>query len=199
VAVLDDYREGLALGLLKNGIYDLSTSNPDQITQAKNSLIALGNLVNVHVDLNDYTNVPSGQIWIHEAFSGDMAAAASYMQKGVSVDVIGYWFPPDGRGPVGNDAVTLPRSGQNPVLAHLFLNYLLNLSNALENTSYIGYMQPIQGVTPQRLVKEKILPPSLASTAVIPAQLDRGVRELQLSPGTNALWEQAWQQFTHGI
>jgi spermidine/putrescine transport system substrate-binding protein len=199
VAVLDDYREGLALGLLRNGIDDLNTSDPAQIDRARNSLIQLGNLTNVHVDLNDYTNVPSGQIWIHQAFSGDMAAAASYIPKGTSVDVIGYWFPPDGRGPVGNDTVTIPRSAQNPVLAHLFVNYLLDLPNALENISYIGYMQPIQGVTAQRLVGEKILPPSLTATVVHPGQLATGLRELQVAPATDALYEQAWQQFTHGI
>ena len=198
VAVLDDYRDGMVLGLLKNGIYDLNTSDPARITKAKNSLIELSSLTNVHVDLNDYTNVPSGQIWIHEAFSGDMAPAASYMPKGTSVDVIGYWFPSDNRGPVGNDTVTIPRSATNPVLAHLFLDYLLELNNALENTSYIGYMQPISGVTPQRLVAEKILPPSLTTTTVLPSQLEGGIRELQLSPATNALWEQAWQEFTHG-
>jgi spermidine/putrescine-binding protein len=85
------------------------------------------------------------------------------------------------------------------VLAHLFLDYLLDLPNALENTSYIGYMQPIRGVTAGRLIDEKILPPSLSSTVVLPGQLDTGLRELQLSPATDALYEQAWQQFTHGI
>jgi spermidine/putrescine transport system substrate-binding protein len=199
VAVIDDYREGLGLGLLKNGIYDLNTSDAAKLNQAKTSLIQLSKLVNVHVDENDYTNVPSGQIWIHQAFSGDMAAAGSYMPKGVSVDVIGYWFPPDGRGPVGNDVVTIPHSATNPVLAHLFIKYLLELSTALENTSYIGYMQPIQGVTAPRLIKEKIIPAALASTTVVPAQLSRGIRELQLAPATNAMWEQAWQEFTHGI
>ena len=46
------------------------------------------------------------------------------------------------------------KGAQNPVLAHLFLNYLLDLQNALTNISYNGYMQPLNGVTPQRLVKE---------------------------------------------
>jgi spermidine/putrescine transport system substrate-binding protein len=199
VAVIDDYREGIVLGLLKNGIDDVNTSVPAQINKAKQSLTQLTGLVDVHVDESDYTEVPSGQIWIHQAFSGDMAAAAAYMPKGVSVDVIGYWFPSDNRGPVGNDTVAIPRSATNPVLAHLFINELLQLSTALENTSYIGYMQPIQGVTSHRLIAEKILPPALASTTVLPEQLDRGLRELQLPAATNALWEQAWQEFTHGI
>ncbi len=62
---------------------------------------------------------------------------------------------------MANDTNTVLASASNPVLAHLFLNYLEDLPNALENISYNGYMQPLAGVTPQRLIKEKILPPSL--------------------------------------
>ncbi len=34
-------------------------------------------------------------------------------------------------------------SGQNPVLAHMFIDYMLDVDNALENYSYVGYMQPL--------------------------------------------------------
>ena len=34
VAILDDYREGISLGLMKNGIYNLNTTNPSQISAA---------------------------------------------------------------------------------------------------------------------------------------------------------------------
>jgi spermidine/putrescine-binding protein len=157
------------------------------------------NLVDVHIDNNDYTEVPTGQIWIHHAWSGDMAAAGEYMPKGVPVEVVGYWFPPDGKGPVANDTLTILRSATNPVLAHLFLNYLMDLPNALENISYNGYMQPLNEITPQRLVKEKILPPSLASTAVLPSYFRRGVAELQLPVDADALWQQAWLVASNGI
>ena len=150
VAILDDYREGISLGLMKNGIFNLNTTDYRQISLSRQSLQDLSNLVNVHIDNNDYTEVPSGQIWIHHAWSGDMAAAASYMPKGVPVDVVGYWFPTDGKGPVANDTLTILRSSTNPVLAHLFLNYFMDLNNALENISYNGYMQPLNAITPQR-------------------------------------------------
>jgi spermidine/putrescine-binding protein len=128
-----------------------------------------------------------------------MAAAGEYMPKGVPVEVVGYWFPPDGKGPVANDTLTILRSATNPVLAHLFLNYLMDLPNALENISYNGYMQPLNEITPQRLVKEKILPPSLASTAVLPSYFRRGVAELQLPVDADALWQQAWLVASNGI
>ena len=111
---------------MKNGNFDLNTTNPSQINAAGKSLEALAQLTNVHIDNNDYTEIPSGQIWIHHAWSGDIAAAQYYMPKGVNVDVVGYWFPPDGRGPVANDTMTVLKGVLNPVLAHLFLNYMLD-------------------------------------------------------------------------
>ena len=100
------------------------------------------------IDNNDYTEIPNGQAWIHQAWSGDMAAAPYYMPKGTPVEVVGYWFPTNGRGPVANDTNTVLRSATNPVLAHLFLNYMLDLPNVLENISYNGYMQPLNACHP---------------------------------------------------
>ncbi len=101
VAILDDYREGISLGLMKNGLFDLNTTDQGQIALSRRSLQELSSLVNVRIDNNDYTEVPTGDTWIHHAWSGDMAAAASYMPKGVPVDVVGYWFPPGRQGPGG--------------------------------------------------------------------------------------------------
>jgi spermidine/putrescine transport system substrate-binding protein len=194
VAILDDAREGISLGLMKNGIFNLNSTSPSQISAAGAQLVNLAHLTNMHIDNNDYTEVPGGQIWIHHAWSGDIASAASYMQKGVNVDVVGYWFPPDGKGPVGNDLIAVLRTAPNPVLGHLFQNYMLDFHNAVENYSYTGYMQPITGITPQLLVKEQLLPPTLTSTTVLPSYFRRGVMELQIPVATNALWEQAWLQ-----
>jgi spermidine/putrescine transport system substrate-binding protein len=199
VAILDDYREGISLGLMKNGIYNLNTTSPTQIDNSGQALQNLSSLTNMQINNNDYTQIPSGQTWIHHAWSGDIAAAESYMPKGVPVDVVGYWFPPDGKGPVGNDLITILRTASNPVLAHLFMNYMLDLQNALTNISWNGYMQPLTEVTPQRLVKEQILPPSLMSTVVLPSYFRRGVMELQLPTQTNLLWEQAWQAASKGV
>jgi len=199
IAILDDYREGISLGLMKNGLYNLNTTDYRQIALSRRSLQDLSSLVNVRIDNNDYTEVPTGQTWIHHAWSGDMAAAASYMPKGVPVETVGYWFPTDGRGPVANDTNTVLRSASNPVLAHLFLNYLQDLPNALENISYNGYMQPLNEVTPTRLVQEKILPRSLMSTVVLPSYFRRGIGELQLPVDADALWQQAWLVVSNGL
>jgi spermidine/putrescine transport system substrate-binding protein len=199
IAILDDYREGISLGLMKSGIYDLNTTDYRQIATSRKALEQLSSLVNVRIDNNDYTEVPTAQTWIHHAWSGDMAAAGYYMPKGVSVDTVGYWFPSDGRGPVANDTNVVLRSAAHPVLAHQFLNYFLDLDNVLNNISFNGYMQPLTGVTPQVLVKEKILPKALLSTAVLPSDFRRGVGELQLPVDADALWQQAWLVVSNGI
>jgi spermidine/putrescine transport system substrate-binding protein len=199
VAILDDYREGISLGLMKNGIYDLNTTDYRQISLSRKTLEELSSLVNVRIDNNDYTEVPDGDTWIHHAWSGDMAAAEYYMPKGVSVDTVGYWFPTDGRGPVANDTNVVLSSAKNPVLAHQFLNYFLDLPNVLNNISFNGYMQPLTGVTPQVLVKEQILPKALLSTVVLPSYFRRGVAELQLPVDADAQWQQAWLVVSNGI
>ncbi|MGD0083348.1 MAG: spermidine/putrescine ABC transporter substrate-binding protein [Acidimicrobiales bacterium] len=199
VAILDDYREGICLGLMKQGIYDLNTTDVHQINASYNQLEELANLVDVQIDNNDYTEIPSGQTWIHHAWSGDMAAAWEYMPSGVPVDVIGYWFPTDGRGPVANDAISILTSGRNPVLSHLFLDYMLDLPNALTNIGFNGYMQPIDGVTAEKLIELKYLPKSLESTVVLPSNFRAGIEELQLPNAANDAWELAWIQFGGGL
>jgi spermidine/putrescine transport system substrate-binding protein len=199
VAILDDYRESISLGLMKNGIYNLNTTDFNQIALSRETLEELSSLVNVRIDNNDYTEVPDADTWIHHAWSGDMAAAEYYMPKGVPVDVVGYWFPTDGKGPVGNDTNVVLRSSASPVLAHLYVNYFLDLNNALNNISFNGYMQPITGVTPKVLVKEQILPPALISTVVLPSYFRKGIGEFQLPVDADALWQQAWLVVSNGI
>jgi spermidine/putrescine transport system substrate-binding protein len=199
VAILDDYREGICLGLMKNGIFDLNTTSYNQIALARQSLQELSALVNLRISQTDYSDVPAGETWISSAWSGDMAAAPSYMPKGVNVDVIGYWFPRNGRGPINNDTNVVLKKASSPVLAHLFLNYLLDLPNVLENISWNGYMQPLTGVTPQVLIQQQILPPSLSSTVVVPSDFKTGLFELQLPVDADALWQQAWLIVSNGI
>jgi spermidine/putrescine transport system substrate-binding protein len=199
VAILDDYREGISLALLKSGNLDVNRTDTTTIEAAGKSLQQLANLTGVRIDNNDYTDVPTGKTWIHHAWSGDIAVAPAYLPKGTSVDVIGYRFPPDKKGPVSNDLMVNLKSGSNPVLAHLFMNYLLDVDNALENYSYVGYMQPLTAVTPQRLIAEQLLAPQLTSTVVLPQYFRQGVTELELPPSAQSEWESTWNAFSEGL
>jgi len=89
--------------------------------------------------------------------------------------------------------------GSNPVLAHKFIDYLLDVNNAIENYSYYGYMSPLNGVTPQRLISEKLLPRQLASTVVLPDYFRRGIFQLELPPAAQSMWESTWNSFSKGL
>ncbi len=199
VAVLDDYRETLSLALLRAGNLDLNTTSTAQIQAAGQALRQLSSLTNVRIDNNDYTDVPTGKTWIHHAWSGDMATSNQYLPKGTSVDTLGYWFPPDRKGPVANDLMVNLTGGDNPVLAHKFIDYMLDVNNALENYSYVGYMQPLTAVTPAKLTAEKLLPPQLASTVVLPDYFRHGIFQLELPAAANAVWESTWNTFSKGL
>ena len=199
VAILDDYREGISLALLRAGNLNTNTTSTAQINAAGKALSRLSALTNVRIDNNDYTDVPTGKTWIHHAWSGDMAASFEYLPKGTSVDVLGYWFPSNHKGPVANDLMVNLTSGANPVLAHKFIDYMLDVSNALENYSYVGYMQPLTKVTPQRLISEKLLPRQLTSTVVLPDYFRHGLFQLQLPAAANAVWESTWNSFSKGL
>ncbi len=199
VALLDDYREGISLALLRAGNLDVNTTNAAQINAAGRALQRLSALTNVRIDNNDYTDLPTGKTWIHHAWSGDMASSYEYLPSGTSVDTLGYWFPANHRGPVANDLMVNLTGGANPVLAHKFIDYMLDVNNALENYSYVGYMQPLTAVTPAKLTAEKLLPHQLASTVVLPDYFRHGLFELELPPAANALWESTWNSFSKGL
>ncbi len=199
VAVLDDYRETISLALMRAGNFDLNTISASQIRAAGKALQQLATLTNVRIDNNDYTDLPTGKTWIHHAWSGDMASSYQYLPKGTSIDTLGYWFPPNQKGPVANDLMVNATGGENPVLAHKFIDYMLNVDNALNNYSYVGYMQPLTEVTPTRLISEKLLPRQLTSTVVLPHYFRHGLFQLELPPAANAVWESTWNSFSNGL
>jgi hypothetical protein len=60
-------------------------------------------------------------------------------------------------------------------------------------------MQPLTAVTPAKLTSEKLLPPQLASTVVLPAYFREGIFQLELPPAANAVWESTWNTFSKGL
>jgi spermidine/putrescine transport system substrate-binding protein len=199
IHIFDDYRETIAMALLKNGIPDINTEDSANIDIAKQDLIRLVEQVNPKLDISDYTDLPEGISWIHQAWSGDMVSAQYYLPKGLPVDVLSYWYPPEGGGTIANDNMTILKSAKNPVLAHHFLNYLLDQKVAFDNFyNFVGYQPPQTNINPSRLVAEEVIPKNLETTVVSPEDFDRGHFLLELSPSGDAAWHSAYQEFAAG-
>ncbi|HLJ02184.1 MAG TPA: spermidine/putrescine ABC transporter substrate-binding protein [Solirubrobacteraceae bacterium] len=192
VGVLDDERDCMAMALLRNGITDINTSSAQKLAVAKNSMVQLVNSTNLKFDTNEYQHLADGSLWLHEAWSGDMAAAPSYLPKGVKPSVLRYWYPGTGKGPINNDMLAVLNGAKNPVLAHLFLNHILDTKEVFTNFSYNFYQQPINAMTPDVLVKQGLIPPTLQSTLIQRSQFDNGYVEGPLSQNAQVLWENTW-------
>jgi spermidine/putrescine transport system substrate-binding protein len=198
VSVLDDDREALSMALLRLGITDVNTEDPAHIAAAGAELDKLIGLVNVKVDIQDYTMLPEGSSWVHQAWGGDMINAISDLPKGVPSSVLGYWFQPDGKGLIQNDMMCIPENAAHPVLAHQFLNFMIDPTNALLNFNGIGYQQPLNQLSADSFVSKGLVPENLKTALVQPSDFDHAFEELQLSPAGDRLWQTQWRKFTSG-
>jgi len=197
VEVLDDYRETMSMVLLRNQIYDVNTGNPKHLALVKDQLLQLAQATNPIVNVQDYVDLPEAKTWINEAWSGDMVNAQYYGPKGFDPGVIRYWAQPV-HAPVNNDLIVILKAGKNPVMSHLFLNYMLDFNNSMENFSWVGYQPPQTAVTADLLVKQQLIPPNLKTAVVDESIWKTGARELELSPSVDSAWHDVWTQFKAG-
>jgi spermidine/putrescine transport system substrate-binding protein len=199
VAILDDSREAPGMALMRRGVTDLNTESPELVNRAIADLEELSDKVGVKVSIADYETVPAGRVLLHHAWSGDMIAGViSYLPKGTKPDVLSYWYQPQG-GPIFNDIITVAASATKPVIAHRFLNYMLDDKVAYENfTGYVGYQPPLNSIDTDKLFDEGILPRTLSRAVVTREAYANGNAYLTLSAKGLQLWDRGWASFRNG-
>ncbi len=199
VAVLDDRREGLGMALLRRGVPNLNTEDPALIRRALADLEELKADVGVKTSISDYETLPAGRTVLHESWSGDLISAVlSYLPAGTKGDVLSYWAEPIG-GPIYNDVITVAAKARKPVMAHRFLDYLMDDEVAYANFSgYVGYQPPLTSIGPTTLFDKGVLPASLRAAVVSREDYARGNAYLGLTAKGDQLWDTAWQSFRTG-
>ena len=91
------------------------------------------------------------------------------------------------------------KGGKNPVLAHMFINYVLDSKNGFNNFyNFTGYQPPMNDIDTHRLVSAGVIPETLEATVVHPEDFDKGYIYLELSPSGDALWHAAYQEWAAG-
>jgi len=198
VGIIDDWHTAMAMVALREGVTDVNSENPADLEVIQKSLTELGSATKPKVTVSMYNDLPSGQLGISQMWSGDVVNAQYYLPKGQSVDILRYWFPEDGMGLVDNDLMMVLSGGNNPVLAHLFLDHMLEEKNSLKNFGYIGYQPPQNAINTDQLVADGYLPENLATAAVREEWFDVAYRLLELTIENDAAWHQVWQQFKAG-
>jgi spermidine/putrescine transport system substrate-binding protein len=199
VGILDDVREALGMALMRRGVADINTEKQDQLDQATKDLQDLDKRLRVKVTISQYETLPAGRMWLHQAWSGDLIGGViSYLPKGTPPTVLSYWFQPTG-GPIFNDCMCVAANAEKPVIAHRFLNFLLDNEVAYNNfVGYVGYQPPITAIDSDKLFADEILPKNLANTVVRHEDYANGNAYLTLSATGQRLWDRSWATFRNG-
>lgn len=199
LGVLDDAFEALGMSMLAWDITrDINTGDPELINAAKDKLMEMLPL-DPSVDITQYETIASGKFTVHQAWSGDLIAARWYLPKGTSSDVLGYWVPDAVSDRViGNDCLAIPKSSPSPVLAHAFLNYMIDNDVSLKNFNWNGYQPPLTKLTPEFLVDEGYVPESVTNAVVLPEDFAEGIQGYETTPAVQNLYLAAFQEFQSG-
>jgi len=196
LAVLDSYRDTISLAMFQAGMNDVNTSDADVLAAAKENLVRLRDATNPKVDIISYQELPAGNRDIAYTWSGDVLTALGYLPDGTSPETLGFWYPDQTI--TANDFYCIPKESKAPVLAHKFIDYILDTDVALKNQSYVGYQPALSTITVDNLLANGTIPESLKDSLVTPEKYASGQRLVSLNPDADALWLDVWASFTAG-
>jgi spermidine/putrescine transport system substrate-binding protein len=200
VSYYDSYRDAIGMMLLRNGVFDANTEDPAAIDAAKDAILQMINENDARLTINGtYSKLPEGEFSVSQAWSGDIVGAQWYLPKGTSADVLGYWYPEDDKGLIGNDTITIPRIAENPRLAHEFLNFMLDEEWGFINfRDWNGYQPPMTSIDPDRLISEGVVPETLPRAVVSEDMFAQAYVQGELSAEADGLWLDAWAEIQAG-
>jgi spermidine/putrescine transport system substrate-binding protein len=201
VALLSEERETIAMALLHRGIKDINTEDPKLVNRAVKDLQELSKICSIKVGDLQYQTVPEDKAWLNQAWSGDMLAGYFYyLPDKETGKLLRFWNPGYGNGPIGNDMWCICSTTKKPVLAHLFLNYMLDNGVAYKNfVDFNGYQPPLNEIQSESLIKKGVIPETLGSSVL--SEHDFGPKSLVEAGLTNAgesLWQNGYATFTSG-
>lgn len=140
VVLLNDPREVIGMGLIKNGFSNSST----KITELETAVNDLRGLV-PHILAFDTDAIKQKfvdeEAWIGTVWSGD--AAFIYEDN----DSIEFVVPKEGA-TIWADTLAIPKGAKNKELAEKFINYLLEPEVSVKNYESIGYSNPNEKAYP---------------------------------------------------
>jgi spermidine/putrescine transport system substrate-binding protein len=221
VGIYDAYREALSLGMYRDRAdqTDLNTDDPSVINAARDNLIELIDLVDVKTTIDGaYAGLPEGKFGLHQSWSGDIQAGPFYANDPKKeAPLFRYYWPARGGfgGTIDNDTYAIPKNAKNPVLAHRFLNFMMDEFNAIKNWTWVGYQVPFNAVEPDTIFEESYpglegwfvwdyeAPEgkhwdNLKPTIVTEEDVEIGKRAIGLPVEVDSLWQDAYADFKAG-
>ena len=150
------------MALLRRGLDPNAAAGAD-VALAVDDLIAMTTAADVEVSADGaYAELQTGEYAVQQAWSGDVLAAKRFGPgTDATLSRTGYTWPAGGV--VGCDLTAICANGRNPVLAHAFVDYLMEEEVALDNFAWNGYQPPVASAVPEAFAE-----PSFPWSGVVP-------------------------------
>lgn len=141
IAMINDVRETLGAALYRLG-YSVNTKNPEQLQEAKDSLLEQKPLLRGYFDSTEISPlVQSGDILLGHVFSGDGITAVTENED------LEYIIPKP-RATRWIDNMAVPASARHPENAFEFINYILEAKVGADLSNYTYYGTPNEAALP---------------------------------------------------
>lgn len=206
LGLYDAYLEALALALLHEGVVDLEAATDAQLELAADALEEAVRVARVRFTLEGAEEgLAEGAFVAHQAWSGDILTAPRYADRyepgaGALVARELRYRAPSGPGlVVGCDLTAICARGRNPVLAHAFLNHLLDFDTAMDNFAWNGYQPPLTGATRDAFADpfsrwHEAVPPTLLDAILSEGAFSQGQMLAGFTPSEQARWLDHWNR-----
>ncbi len=139
VYMYDSERDSFMMAFKALG-YSVNTENEDEIQEAFEWLKAADKATNpAYVTDEVIDSMANGEKWLAMVYSGDGAYILSENED------MGYCAPKEGTN-IAVDGMVIPANAENPALANLFINFILEYDNSLAISEEVGYTSPNKAV-----------------------------------------------------
>lgn len=182
IHMLDSVRDTMGISLKRLG-YSINSEDPKEIEEAKNELIKQLPLVQAYVNDDGKDRLLVGDVAMGIVYNGD---ALVLMDENPDLK---YSVPQEGTNQ-WVDAMCIPKIAENKEYAEMFINFILDPENAVQNVEYIEYSTPNQGAFDLLDDETKKDPTAYPSEEV----LDKSEVFLNLPQNIIKIYDDAWTE-----
>ena len=188
VAMLDDVRATLGVALSYLG-YELNTTNPDEIAEAKDLLIDNGNAIAAFAPDNGQLLLSQGEVDLTVEWSGDI------FQVMAENPDLRYAIPKEGT-MVWVDTMAIPKDAPHKELAEKFINFILEPEVGAQVSNFIQFATPNKAAVDKGLINSE----DLQNPGIYPAAETFERMQYLVDVGeATPLYDEAWTEVKVGV
>ena len=192
ITILGDMRETLGAALKYNG-HSLNTTNPDELAEARDTVIRWKRNIAKFENEQYKTGVAGGEFLLVHGYSGDIGQTQLDADGALAPDRnhVQFFLPEEGFS-LSCDEMVIPKTAPNKDLAYKFIDFIHDGRHAAQNMAYTSYWCPN---TAAKRILEETDPDMASNPTIFPAAEDLARAEVIRDLGENlSLYTKAWDE-----